>query len=380
MYTNPEFFAVLVIVALMMRIPWLRTARVYLLAAANCYVAYRLDPVALKLSLILTAFTYLMGLGSARSQRKRLMTGLGITGLLITLGVFKYLGMLDGILQGVANLVNHPLEFHIENLVAPLGLSYLIFRHISYLLDLEWGLIGNGRIIDFFNYSCLFTTFVAGPIDRFERLEPQLRKLSDQVFHPDYAWGFQRIVFGLAKKLILADWIGYFTSTYMASPSYGLQAVGLLGYTFQIYFDFAGYSDIAIGASSLLGLRVMENFNNPYLAPSIGQFWRRWHISLSDWIRDYLFFPLSRVWTAKLWQIVVVPLVAMGLCGLWHGGQWHFVGWGLWHGAGLATHQGWLQARRRNKTLNRLAKQSWYTIASTLLTFLFVSIGWVWFK
>jgi alginate O-acetyltransferase complex protein AlgI len=154
----------------------------------------------------------------------------------------------------------------------------------------------------------------------------------------------------------------------------------LLGYSLQIYLDFSGYSDIAVGSSRLFGVTVRENFDWPYLQPDIGKFWRHWHISLSDWIRDYLFFPLSRMSEKRMWRTVGVPLAAMALCGLWHGAAWHFVIWGLWHGAGLAVMQNWrgrklLPGGSSTRTADRAR-----TIFATVATFAFVTIGWLWFR
>ncbi len=196
-------------------------------------------------------------------------------------------------------------------------------------------------------------------------------------------YGFTRIVLGMFKKLVLADWIGYFINPVWDKPYLYSSWIGLLalvGYAFQIYFDFAGYSDIAIGASRLFGFKIMENFNKPYLAPNISQFWRRWHISLSDWIRDYLFFPLSHIGSKKFWQIFCVPIIAMALCGLWHGPAWHFVFWGVWHGVGLSIYQLWSEKKRIHKNLNRATKAPWFKYSGILINFSFVTLGWLWFK
>jgi alginate O-acetyltransferase complex protein AlgI len=156
--------------------------------------------------------------------------------------------------------------------------------------------------------------------------------------------------------------------------------LALLGYSFQIYFDFSGYSDIAIGSSRFFGIRIMENFNNPYLAPNLSQFWRRWHISLSDWIRDYLFFPLSKLSSTKLWQIFFVPVIAMALCGLWHGPSWNYVIWGVWHGMGLSVLQLWNSYKRNHKRLAKATKANWFSYAGVFMTFSFVTLGWWWFR
>jgi alginate O-acetyltransferase complex protein AlgI len=124
----------------------------------------------------------------------------------------------------------------------------------------------------------------------------------------------------------------------------------------------------------------MENFNNPYLASNLSQFWRRWHISLSDWIRDYLFFPLSKISGAKTWQIFFVPVIAMALCGLWHGPAWHFVLWGAWHGVGLSILQLWNQNKRKHKGFAKSTRTVWFGYTAVAINFMFVTLGWWWFR
>lgn len=204
--------------------------------------------------------------------------------------------------------------------------------------------IKRGKFLDFICYGSLYTIFVAGPIERFENLKPQFEAVASRFRTDDLAYAFMRIVFGLFKKLVLADWIGFFIHPVFQNNStypLGIKILAILGYSLQIYFDFAGYSDIAIGSSRLFGLRIMENFDNPYLSTSITQFWRKWHISLSDWIRNYLFFPLSQNRSNKIWLTICVPIIAMAICGLWHGSAWHYVIWGIWHGSGIAIYQQW---------------------------------------
>ena len=307
-------------------------------------------------------------------------------GVLIVLGVlvvFKYLGFLTGIFNNLAGFISALPQFEIRKLLLPLGISYIVFKHISYLTDINWGLVKPGRFVDFLLYSSLFTIFVAGPIERFERFKPQVEQSCLKFTWGDIDYGFMRIVFGMFKKLVLADWLGYFINPVWQNPhQYGSWAglLAIVGYSFQIFFDFSGYSDIAIGSSRLLGIRIMENFKNPYLAPNISQFWRRWHISLSDWIRDYLFFPLSKLSSKSLWQMFFVPIIAMALCGLWHGSAWHFIFWGIWHGIGLSILQLWNQSKRKVKKLAKATKADWFLYAGIAMNFSFVTLGWWWFR
>lgn len=344
---------------------------------------YLMDKKSVFVVIGLTMFSYLAGQWIARSSKRGAVHTLCIAALLVVLILFKYLGLLTSVVNGLLSFFRQLPQFHITKLLLPLGISYIVFKHISYLTDVKWGLIEPGRLYEFLLYSSLFTIFIAGPIERFERFKPNIAEMRVRFQWKDMEYGFMRIVVGLFKKLVLADWLGYFINTAWLSPGrYGptTSVLGIIGFSFQIYFDFAGYSDIAIGASRLLGIHIMENFNNPYLASDIGQFWRRWHISLSDWIRDYIFFPISKWNTSKFWRKICVPVIAMALCGLWHGPAFHFLLWGIWHGLGLAMLQLWNEYKRKHSTVARLAKMPWFNLASMAMTFCYVTIGWFWFR
>lgn len=181
----------------------------------------------------------------------------------------------------------------------------------------------------------------------------------------------------------MADWLGYLINPVFRGPEHYsslIQIAALFGFSLQVYFDFSGYSDIAIGSSKLYGLTIMENFDNPFFAPNISQFWRRWHISLSDWIRDYIFVPLSQKSTSKFWMFVCTPIIAMGICGLWHGAAWHFVIWGIWHGVGIAIWRLWSQFKRQHRSLSKAAEAVWFQYVSVVITFVFVTVGTWWLR
>jgi alginate O-acetyltransferase complex protein AlgI len=354
------------------------------LALASLLFVGHYDRGAAVVVVALTVYSYLAA-GLVEQHRDRHWPHrLGVTGLVLVLVACKYMGLLTETVASLRHLAGGPPVWSFEAFFLPLGISYITFKHISYLTDVHWKLVGRERLEELLCYSALFTIFVAGPIERFERFQPQFAALGRWPGGADLEFAFRRVVFGLVKKCVLADWIGLWTAPVWAQPAehaLGMRALSLLGYSLQIYLDFAGYSDIAIGTSRLYGLTIMENFSWPYLQPNISQFWRHWHISLSDWIRDYVFFPLSRVSRAPLWSRFVVPLIAMGLCGLWHGAAWHFLAWGLWHGAGIAALQAWNATKRRHKiapwrgTRGRIA-----TAAGTLFTFVFVTVGWLLFR
>jgi len=330
----------------------------------------------------LTLFTYGMGyLIETRANRKLYRT-LGVAGLLLALVVFKYLGFLGDTINGLLQLFGSSPQISIAAIVRPLGISYLVFKLMSYLIDLRKGVIQRGQFIDVLLYGSLFTIFVAGPIERFKQLKPQLESAA-QPFRLEYLEsGFRRIVIGLFKKTVLADWLAFLVVPLWKDGTHTgilIRTVGLIGFSFQLYLDFAGYSDIAVGASKFFGLTIMENFDRPYLQPNTGQFWRHWHISLSMWIRDYIFFPLGRKSTNKLWLLFIVPVIAMGLSGLWHEASWRFLIWGSWHGLGLSAYECWQYNKRYHRWIVDISQSRAFTVLSIFVTYAYFTIGLLWF-
>mgnify|MGYP001413920435 CR=1 FL=1 len=377
------FFTILILTVILYWLIPRQSIRNILLILSSLTFIYLLDRwsvlVVVGLSLLSFGFGHLI----SKHPKKSWIHTMGVILVLGVLIAFKYLGFLNGIYNSMAGFILALPRFEIKALLLPLGISYIVFKHISYLTDIRWGLVKPGRFLDFLLYSCLFTIFVAGPIERWERLKPQI-----EVSRIQFSWsyidhGFGRIVLGMFKKLVIADWLGYLINPVWNEPhqySAGIGLLALLGYSFQIYYDFSGYSDVAIGSSKLLGVKIMENFNNPYLAQNISQFWRRWHISLSDWIRDYLFFPLSRLSSKSIWTVFFVPIIAMSLCGLWHGPTWHFIVWGAWHGLGLFVLQLWNETKRSHRTLAKATKANGFYYTGIAMNFSFVSVGWWLFR
>jgi alginate O-acetyltransferase complex protein AlgI len=319
-------------------------------------------------------FAYLL----ESNPQKSLYYYIGISVIILTLVAAKYLSLFE---KTFFDLTGSGKVFRFENLLPVLGISYITFKHISYLTDIKWKIIQRGSFDNFLFYSSFFTIYTAGPIERFERFKPQaeIKQKFSTVFLES---GFERIVLGLFKKLVIADWLSYLINPVLyhkADYPMWLYAVSVIGFSIQLYLDFSGYSDIAIGASRLFGIKIMENFDYPYIRSNISDFWRHWHISLSDWIRDYLFFPFSNFVNNKIWRMVFVPVIVMAICGFWHGAEWHFVLWGMWHGAGLAVYQIWNNYKRKNKKLSALTKTKWFNVLSIIFTFLFVTAGWLLF-
>ncbi len=354
-----------------------------LLILSSFVFLYFTDKWSIAVVVGLSLFTYGLGLLIYKYPRRGYIHLLGVLGILAILVTFKYLGFLTGVINNLSEFVGGLPQFRFTKLLLPLGISYIVFKHLSYITDIKWRIVKPGKLSDFLLYSSLFTIFVAGPIERFERFKPQVENKRLLFVRADFKYGLKRIAFGMFQKLVIADWLAYIVKPIWDDPgAYSVWAgsLALLGYSLQIYFDFAGYSDIAIGSSRLFGIRIMENFDNPYLAPNISQFWRRWHISLSDWIRDYIFFPLSGILSWNLWKIVAVPVIAMAICGLWHGAGWNYVVWGVWHGMGLAAFKIWSNYKREHKNLAQTLRSPVFNYLSMCCTFVFVTCGWLAFR
>jgi D-alanyl-lipoteichoic acid acyltransferase DltB (MBOAT superfamily) len=293
----------------------------------------------------------------------------GIALNLASLATFKYL---DFLIATAQSLIGVTLPH--ANILLPIGISFFSFQLISYLVDRLRGDAPVYPLRPFALFVLLFPHLIAGPIVRHNELVPQLS------LDPRREGMWRRVVvgmtlftLGLAKKVLLADKLADVVNPLFADAAVKPLALtdawnAALGFSFQLFLDFSAYTEMAIGIALLFGLLLPENFRRPYVATDLRDFWRRWHISLSAFIRDYLYIPLggSRHGAARY---VVATLVAMGLCGLWHGAGWTFVAWGLWHGIGLVVCRFWQQLRRPMP-----AALGW------LVTMLFVLAGWVLFR
>lgn len=299
---------------------------------------------------------------------RRLVTGVAIAVNLLLLGVFKYADFAVGTLNTV--LGGEP-RFALPGIALPLGISFFTFHAISYLIDIHRGQVtANRSLLQVAVYIGMFPQLVAGPIIRYHRIAPQLT--ARRMTAGRASAGFRIFIIGLAQKVLVADEVSRIADQIfdrVAHPTFVEAWLGLSAYTIQIYFDFAGYSNMAIGLGFVLGFAFPRNFDMPYVARSITDFWRRWHISLSQWLRDYLYIPIggsrgSTVTTYRnLWLVFV-------LCGLWHGASWTFVIWGVHHGLFLVIERMGLGAR--------LARAP--AVASRSYLMLAVMTGWVWFR
>ncbi len=309
--------------------------------------------------------------GGPRSCLQRLGLVSSIVSNLCFLGYFKYFNFFSDNVNSA--MVAMGLDSaHWQDVTLPLGISFYTFQSMSYTIDVYRGKVPATRnLIDFACYVTMFPQLVAGPIVRYRDVATQL--VTRVITREGFASGVERFVVGLAKKVIIANTVAVAVDAVFAIPTDEVTPVlawlGILAYTLQIYFDFSGYSDMAIGLGRMFGFSYLENFNYPYIAQNIQDFWRRWHISLSSWFRDYLYIPLggSRGSGARTYANLVTVFF---LCGLWHGAAWNFVAWGLFHGAFLVIERMGL-----SKVLTRIPRPMRH-----LYTMLVVIVGWVLFR
>ena len=259
---------------------------------------------------------------------------------LAVLAIFKYANFATANINALAPILAiTPLA--LASIPLPLGISFFTFHAISYVVDVYKGNAHAERNLPRFAlYILLFPQLIAGPIIRWRDIAAQL-PARDERF-ADFAWGVRRFVLGLGKKVLIANTLGAVADRIFGLPAAELTTplawLGLVCYTLQIYFDFSGYSDMAIGLMRMFGFRILENFDYPYVSRSIREFWRRWHISLSNWFRDYLYIPLGGNQRGERRAYANLVLVFL-LCGLWHGASWPFVLWGVWHGTFLVLER-----------------------------------------
>lgn len=308
---------------------------------------------------------------ASRAPRVMLLV-IGIVLNLLPLLYYKYWNFLVSTANDVRGLASIDGSFAMADILLPAGISFFTFQGLSYIIDIYRRECGSARtIVDFGMYHTLFPQLVAGPIVRYREVEHRI--IERPVAMDDVEQGILRFCIGLAKKIIIADSMGVVAdSVFHLGPSQLTATaawVGALAYTLQIFFDFSGYSDMAIGLGRALGFRFPENFDQPYRSLSITEFWRRWHMTLSRWFRDYVYIPLGGNRRGP-WRTYFNLVIVFFLCGLWHGAAYTFILWGLYHGALLvAERAGGGAVMARLPPLVRWA-----------LTLLLVIVGWVFFR
>lgn len=318
---------------------------------------------------------YFIARKMAASEGRR-RKGLLAVSLMLNVGLllyFKYANFFVANLQALYSLVGAQ-PFSWVEVALPVGISFITFQKISYMVDVYRGTVEPQRKLqDLMLYILMFPQLIAGPIVRYKDIAGQLADRRADDTYERRVVGFSRFMFGLGKKVLIANVLAeYVDAVFAASPgdfSSGTAWIAILAYTFQIYFDFSGYSDMALGLGLMLGFRFPENFNFPYISQSITEFWRRWHITLSSWIKDYLYIPMggNRVAVPRMYFNLVF---AFFISGFWHGAAWTFIVWGLYHGFFLILDRLGLK-----KVLERIGK-----LPAVIFTFFVAMVGWIFFR
>lgn len=352
-----------------------RTAMMLYVVAFNLYFAYRLNGGVMWLLPATACFNYALTQEMAlrEGRTRKLLLATVVVADLAVLAYFKYATF---ILNDVIGLMLRT-NFSLGSIVLPVGISFYTFQGISHAVDVyRRRFTMNTTLLEYFFYLTFFPLLLAGPITRAENLIPRLRR--NQQASSRMVWsGLWLIMLGLVKKNMVSDYIGQFTTWVFDAPQTfsGFENIAaLLGYPVQIYFDFSGYSDMSIGAAAILGFWLPDNFRFPYRALSLTDFWRRWHISLSTWFRDYLYIPLggNRKGTLRMYAN---NFITMLVAGLWHGASWMFVIWGALHGFGLCVHKFFSRQLRIT-----IPSTLWGNTLSWLITYVYVCFAWSFFR
>jgi alginate O-acetyltransferase complex protein AlgI len=349
-----------------LRVPWLLAASYFFYACFN--------PLYLILISYSTLLDYIVVMKMAKSTRRKMWLSISIVNNLGLLSFFKYGGFVTDNLNLLLSSLGIPYVLPAPGIILPVGISFYIFQSMSYTIDYYRGNIEREKsLIRYATFVSLFPRLMMGPIERAKNLLPQLQK-PPKVSIQDITDGLSLFVVGFFKKVALADYMAlYVDKVYDAPEQFQAPALVLATFLFswQIYFDFSGYTDMARGVARMMGFRLMLNFNNPYLATGLGDFWSRWHISLSSWFKDYVYIPLGGNRKGKF-NTYKNMFLTMVISGLWHGAAWTFVIWGVIHGLG----------RFCTRELERTSfyKERVPTVAKQLLVFVFVSFAWIFFR
>lgn len=345
-----------------------KQSNIWLLIASLLFYAWG-EPFFVFLMILSIIVNWLVGMGIAKSEGKlkRLILTLGIVFDLGFLGYYKYAGFVVSLLNRLA----HHEIMSVPQIALPIGISFFTFQAISYIVDVyrkdtEY----SKSVVNVALYIAFFPQLIAGPIVKYRDINQQIEKR--QANWVKVSNGFRRFIYGLAKKVLVSNVLGLCVDTIYSNDlsfiDYKVAWIGALAYTFQIYYDFSGYSDMAIGLGKMFGFDILENFDYPYVSKGISEFWRRWHISLGSWFREYLYIPLGGNRKGEIRTYINLCIVFF-LTGLWHGANLTFVFWGLYHGF--------------FRIIERLGFDKWlkkHNVLATIYCFLVVNFGWVIFR
>jgi D-alanyl-lipoteichoic acid acyltransferase DltB (MBOAT superfamily) len=354
-----------------------------LLLGASCYFYMSFVPVYILILALTILVDYFAAIFIEKSEGKtrKLYLSISVWTTIAILFVFKYFNFFNDNVRELAEILhwNYPIKY--LKLILPIGLSFHTFQSLSYVIEVYRGNQKAERHFGIYSlYVMFYPQLVAGPIERPQNLLHQ--------FHAEHKYdseqvmsGLMRMLWGFFKKVVIADRLSVYVNMVYASPheASGLSTLlALFFFSFQIYCDFSGYSDIALGAAEVMGIKLMTNFTNPFISQNVSEFWRRWHISLSTWFNDYVFTPL--VVTTRDWAILGICIslfITFVLSGLWHGAGWTFLIYGALHGLAIIWD---VLTKKRRKRIAKKTPHWLYKWLSVILTFIFVSYAWIFFR
>lgn len=351
-----------------------RLKNIFLLAVSLVFYSWG-EPKFIAVMLISVLINYFLAL-AIDLGKKHQITGLSKFALVITviwnislIFIYKYL---DFAITNINNIFG--TELALKNIILPIGISFFTFQAMSYVIDVYRG---NGDVLkNPFNvalYLTFFPQLVAGPIVRYETVAAEIKNRCENI--DDFAYGIKRFIIGLSKKLLISNQVAIIADSAFNNAgenTISFAWIGAIAYALQIYFDFSGYSDMAIGLGRMFGFHFNENFNDPYLASSVSDFWRRWHISLGTWFRDYVYFPLGGSRVKTKYRLVFNLFVTWSLTGIWHGANWTFILWGLMYFV-LLTFE-------KITVITKKLKTTWQKAIYRVFTLLCVLFGWILFR
>jgi alginate O-acetyltransferase complex protein AlgI len=362
------------------RLGWLRASVASLTLASIAFYSYwRPADTSILLASILFNFYVTRGMVRAQGRWGRSLLVVGICGNLAVLFYFKYFNFVAGNLAAVGGF-----EYAARAIVMPIGISFFTFTQIAYLVDCFRSRTCEANLVNYALFVTIFPHLIAGPIIHHAQMRPQFDRIGRTPVDAEMVrMGLVVFVIGLAKKVLLADNLALGADAVFGAAEHGANLgaaaawSGVVAYTLQIYFDFSGYSDMAIGLALLFGLRLPLNFDSPYKSRSIIEFWRRWHMTLSAWLRDYLYIPLGGNRSGELMRLRNIFLTML-LGGLWHGAGWTFLIWGALHGGYIVVNH--VMRARRPRAGARPAPSPWAGTGQQAATLLLVMIAWVFFR
>jgi alginate O-acetyltransferase complex protein AlgI len=363
--------------------PIIKARNYFLLLASLVFYAWG-EPKYVLVMLLSIAINYRMGLWigetSYSTSKRKFILAIAITANLLLLFYFKYLGFSERVINKILRIINHPqFQIPVLNIALPIGISFYTFQSISYLIDVyKKPALVQKNLLDIGLYISFFPALIAGPIVRYHDINEQIKNRTHSL--DLFIQGIERFIIGLAKKVLIANTMakaadGILTLTPDSVPAFYL-LLGIVSYSLQIYYDFSGYSDMAIGLGKMFGFEILENFNYPYVSKSVTEFWRRWHISLSSWFKDYLYIPLGGNRKGKVRTTVNLFIVFL-TTGLWHGAALKFVFWGLGHGVLLFIEKTFgksIDAHFKDGMVKRIVSHV-YTLCSIVLLWVFFRLG-----